>query len=175
MRTSPNSIYSVVVTTTGNYSATQKNVSINGVDIHGGNYNDLRVFGQSWSSSTNTTNSMTFIVMSLSQVSYAFVEINRVAGRNGTLTVAIAKLTISNVDIPNLVILSTWNITVDPGEVEDTTPLWNISDYTYPGTGGAGIDVGGALLLLGVGGAVVVGGGALVYFVRKRKVTGKFP
>ncbi|OLS22662.1 MAG: hypothetical protein HeimC3_29360 [Candidatus Heimdallarchaeota archaeon LC_3] len=176
LRTSPNAVYRVTVTTTGNYTDTLKNITINEVNLHGGNYNDLLVFGQSSPSSTNTTNSLTLTIMTLTQVSYAFIEITRVSSRNGTLTVAIEKLSISNVNIPNLVISSTWNSTTDPGEIEDTTPLWNISDYTYSGTGGGkGIDVGSVLLLLGVGGAVVVGGGALVYFVRKRKVTGKFP
>lgn len=175
MRTALNSVYKILITATGNYSATQKNISITEVHIHGGNYNNLVVFGESYSSSTNTTNSLTLYVMSLSQISYAFVEILRNSNYNGTLTVALEKLAITNVNIPNLQVLSAWNSTVDPGEVEDTTPLWNISDYTYPGTGGSAVDVGDVLLLLGVGGVVVVGGGALVYFVRKRKVSGKFP
>ena len=122
---------------------------------------------------TNKSSKYSEKFLSVADTSYLFVDIIRngtgiTSYRNASLEITLTPVEMKKLsfDVIDGAFLAYYNETVSALEPIDTTPLWNITGYVYPGGGEdllvPALIVGG-VVVVAVG---VVGGGAMY---RKRK------
>ena len=176
--TTPNQLYNVTVFLNGNYStgANFLNATFDGthVWVHSGNFLDTTVFGNKFFRETNTSAISSQEFLSLSSQSYLFVDIvrnqNATTGtyENATLQVVLSPVTVKTLDLYSAVQKFSWNQTVSNYEVVDTKPLWNITNYSYPGSAGGSDLIVPIAIATGAVVIVAVAGGTIFYVRKKR-------
>ena len=185
LSTTADQLYNVTVSSTGNFSSVlppaDLNATITSVYVHSGNLIDTHVFSEVSRHQTNYTDYYSQLFLTSTAQSYLFVRLFRTRVgvtsfiRNATLVVTITKIATNTLNLdPNMINYS-YNSTISKLEVLDTTPLWTISSYSYPGSGSPDLFV--PLLLISGGVIVIAAGAGGIYYFRKRGGLGggKFP
>ena len=178
LATTTETLYNLSITLTGNFSTSGSwNASVVNIYIHSGDLLDTTI-GPTPNAfithTTNTTETYTVNFLGIDTVAYLLVSVSRTTEvstsyRNATMSINITPTTLNKLGIQDVKNFQ-WNSTISTLEVQDTTPLWNITNYTYPS--GGGFDLG-TIAIIG-GGVVVVAaaGGGVFYYTKKR---GKHP
>ena len=167
LSTSHEQLYNVSIYLNGNYS-TGLNSTFDSyhVWVHTGNFIDSTVFGDKVFYSTNKSAICSIDFLSLTSLSYLFVDINRYNFYNGTIEIVLTQIPVKALDLWNYQSNFSWNKTITNYESANTKPLWNITDYSFSGPG---LDL--LVPIVVITGSVIViaaGVGGVVYY-RKSK------
>lgn len=172
--TSKDSLYKIVVSIDGNHTVSGGiNASVTDIYFHSANLIDTKTVnsgnlmgGTVIYSATNTTATYTSQFLSAETAGYLFIRVDRQSAiYNSTMSINITPVTVQQISIASLSNFA-WNETISPLEVEDTTPLFNITNYHFP-TGGDDLFI--PLVIAGGIILVAAGGGAVVYVLRKKR------
>lgn len=134
---------------------------------------DTTVFNNKFKRETNTSAIASMDFLSFSSQSYLFVDIIRhynftsSSYENATLKLVITPIQVTTLNLYSTIQNFSWNRTISNFELADTKPLWNITNYSYPGSSSGSNLVFPILVASGVIVGVAIIGGAVV-FIRKR-------
>jgi hypothetical protein len=166
------SIYNITVYLYGNNSllGTNLNATFDSVYLHGGNFQNLRVFDPVVTKSSVTNSSRSMLILTVSNTTYLYVDLDRddIGGgdlANATMEVRITKLSLTNIEF---LVEYEYNHTVSDQEVFTEGLLANEIKPPEMGEPTARFPV--ELLL--IAGGVVAGGGAIaaaVVLIRRRR------
>ncbi|PWI46749.1 hypothetical protein CEE45_15280 [Candidatus Heimdallarchaeota archaeon B3_Heim] len=116
----PNSIYNVSVYLIGNYSTSNSlNATFyNDIHAHGGNLRDLDIFELLIDDSDEEQAWQSFLILTVSDVTYLYINLLRDSGYNSTLQISISKLSATAM---NFQLNQEYNETVSDNEVKQTS------------------------------------------------------
>ena len=156
LATDANSLYNVTIFTSGNYTNSNRNLTIYsfGTTVTGGKYSNLNTGFNDITINNATTSLLSQLLLTQSNPSYLSLILDRGNNGNyvnGTFTVQITKLSVGSMNFPNALYNNlntlTWNKTVSTFEVADNSILFSV---VTPGGSAPGFEIFIAVIGLGM-------------------------
>ncbi|MHA1970104.1 MAG: hypothetical protein ACW964_20210, partial [Candidatus Hodarchaeales archaeon] len=98
----PFSIYNITMRLTGNFTDSNLNASFEMINMHGGNLNNLVIFNEYLTSTTDTSDVVSMLILTVSPTSYLYLDVirswNGTHFMNSTLDVMINQLPVTAMD-----------------------------------------------------------------------------